>query len=677
MPQAVLVDGVSVFVSRPDGRLAAQDGFYHRDTRHLSSLDVSLADGSLDRLATEDRSSSARTLTFAESTEPVNGPAEMAATDRKLVLTRTQSLTESDGLVERLELTNHASTTRSTDLRVAVEADFADVFEVRDIVRGSDRDVAVETGDDTLRYGHSFTDRDGAERRLTSTVAFDREPDELAPGRASFEVTLAPQQSRTLHLAVVPGRDEEEAVDARERYRRSVEGGPSVSPVFDREGPPVPTGDRAYDRTFARAAGDLSALTTATEYGPVPVAGTPWFACVFGRDALLTAYLSLPVAPDIAVSSLRYLAAHQGGTEDPVRDEQAGKIFHELRQGELAERGVIPHNPYYGTVDATPLWVVLLHETYRWTGDEALVESLWEPLEDALGWMERATDRIGDDPFLYYRQADESGAVHKAWRDTARSVQFADGEPVDGALASVEVQGYVYDALSRAATLYRDLAGDEARAEELAGRASELRERFDEAFWLPEQQFYGAALTADGDAVDTRTSNVGHCLWSGIVPASRRGDVAGGLLGSDMFTGWGVRTMGSTATGYDPVSYHTGSVWPHDTALVTLGLANGGYHEASERVAEGLLEASTRFDDHRLPELFCGFTDDRGPVPYPAACTPQAWAAAAPFGLLRALFALEPGDPVPRVGRTPDLLSPDAVSPLRRGWRSGDLGSLQ
>ncbi|MFB6219886.1 MAG: glycogen debranching N-terminal domain-containing protein, partial [Halolamina sp.] len=627
MPQAVLVAGTSVFVTRPDGRLAEQDGLYHRDTRYLSSLDVSISDGSLDRLATEDRSPARRALTFAEATEAVNGPAEMAATGRKLVLTRTQSLTESDGLAERIDLANHASTPRSTTLHVDVDADFADVFEVRDIVAGQDRNIKVRTSNDDLRYEHRFTDRAGTETRLTSTIAFDKQPAELVPGRASFEVTLAPQQSWTLHLAVVPGRGDGEAIDARDVFGRSVEGTPPISPVFEHDGPPVPTGDRAYDRSFERAAQDLAALTTATEYGPVPVAGTPWFASVFGRDALLTAYLSLPVAPALAVSSLRYLAAHQGTTDDAERDEQAGKMFHELRQGELAARGLIPHTPYYGTVDATPLWVVLLHETYRWTGDDTVVESLWEPLEGALGWIERATASIGDDPFLYYRQSDESGVVHKAWRDTTRSVQFADGQTVGDPIASVEVQGYVYDALSRAATLYRELAGDETRADELATRARALRERFDESFWLPEEGFYGAAVTADGEVVDTRTSNVGHCLWSGIVPEPRRSDVVDRLLASDLFTGWGIRTMGRTATGFDPVSYHTGSVWPHDTALVTLGLAAGGFHAASERVARGLLEASTRFDHHRLPELFCGFPDDRDPVPYPAACAPQAWAA--------------------------------------------------
>jgi glycogen debranching enzyme len=554
--------------------------------------------------------------------------------------------------------------------------------EVGEVVEGRDRDVAAEPTGNGLRYEYGYQAADGTETRLQSTVSFSDRPDELVPGRATFELTLPPQASRTLSFAVIPSRGQPETdADAGDgddplatrRFDRAAATQPSISPLFESEEGPITTGDQRYDRSFAQAARDLTALTTATEHGPVPVAGTPWFATVFGRDALLTAYLSLPVAPDLAVGSLRYLAANRGQTTNPERDEEPGKILHELRQGELAARGAIPHSPYYGTIDATPLWVVLLHETYRWTGDDELVESLWPALEQALGWIETATARTGDDPFLYYRQTDESGVVHKAWRDTTRSVQFADGQAVAEPLASVEVQGYVYDALSRAATLYREVKGDDERATELESRARRLRSQFDATFWLPDNEFFGAALTVGGDVVDTDTSNVGHCLWSGVVPEERQAAVVERLLSEELFTGWGVRTMGKPASGFDPVSYHTGSVWPHDTAVVSLGLANEGFHGAAERVATGLLEASTRFDYNRLPELFCGFDDSRSPVPYPAACTPQAWAAGAPFGLLRALFALEPGDQSVRIGRTPDALANATVDPITDAWEAGAL----
>jgi glycogen debranching enzyme len=417
-----------------------------------------------------------------------------------------------------------------------------------------------------------------------------------------------------------------------------------------------------------RAGADLAALTTATDYGLVPLAGVPWFATVFGRDSLLAAYQALPVAPALARGTLRYLAAHRGTTTDDAREEAPGKILHERRTGELARRGLIPHTPYYGSIDATPLWVVVLAETWRFTRDDALVEALAEPLDDALGWIEATRSDHGADPFLYYEASPTSGMEHKAWRDTPGSVQFPDGREAEPPIASVEVQGYVYRALRDAAMLYEEVLAETDRAGALRERAEDLADAFRAEFWIPETGYYAAAKAGDGRLVPTRTSNVGHCLLSGIVPERRAASVAETLRSPAVFTGWGLRTMATTAEGYSPLSYHLGSVWPHDTALAALGLARYGFHEDADRLARGIVDSVTRLADGRIPELFCGFDDDIDPKPYPASCVPQAWSAAAPFALVRATFDLSPDETGVTTGRTPPLFADSAADPIRDYW---------
>lgn len=708
VPRDVLVDGVTMLVTRHDGRFADPDGLFHLDVRHLAELSVSVEDAPLDVLSVDGPSPERRTLTAAESPPSVNGRFDGRRDG--LALRRTRAVVEGDGLREEIELTNHGPSSRDLTLDVEFDVDFADVFEVRGLHDGVDeRDIEATVGDDAATLSYDFETADGSAAELSTTVRFDAEPTALEGSTARFRPSLGPQESATLGVEVVPGRagaiataseartdgsaggaadlpadsdsggDDDRRADGDTGSDAAAAGTPTAGGSRVRGGlggdlVTVETGDPALDRTFEQAARDLRALATETPHGPVPVAGAPWFATVFGRDALLTAYQALPVAPGLATATLRHLAAHRGRETEERREEEPGKVFHEIRRGELAARDLVPHTPYYGSVDATPLWVVLLHETWRWTGDDALVEGLWPALSEALEWVDAATDRIGDDPFLYYRQSDESGLVHKAWRDTAGSVQDAAGRPADAPVASVEVQGYVYDALSRAAGLAREVRGDTDTAAALDARADDLREAFDEAFWSDDRGTYVAARTADGAAVDSVTSNVGHCLWSGIVPESRQGRVVDRLLADDLFSGWGLRTLSAADRGFDPVSYHTGSVWPHDTALVALGAADAGHPDAAERLAEGLLEASTRFPHNRLPELFCGFDDDRAPVPYPAACAPQAWAASAPFALLRACFDLEPDDDGLRVGRTPDHLPAEAVEPVVSTWAGGEGG---
>lgn len=671
---ASIVDGVTFLATRWDGQLGPMDGLYHRDTRHLSDLSVSVEGRQLSFVGSDVPRSDRRTLWYATDVAPASGlPWETAGEDPPsgLVLSRTQRVVEGAGLDEKLTVWNHSTAPFDGTLAVGFDVDFADVFEVRGADAPSSRTIETSVSTDgpedrdAVTYGYEYRDAAGSDVRLATAVGFDERPSSLEPGQARYSLELASQAAASIELSVRPGA----ASSGRQPYASGIE---SSGPAEGGAPFAVETGHAGHGRTFERAFSDLCALTTETAHGPVAVAGAPWYAAVFGRDSLVAAYQSLPVAPELAVGTLRFLAAHQGSESDDWSDEQPGKVLHELRQGELARTGRVPHSPYYGSVDATLLWIVLLHEAYQWLGDESLVEELRDPLEAALGWTERACAAIGDDPFLYYRSAGRVDLVHKAWRDSNHSVRFRDGTPASPPLASAEVQGYLYDALRRAASLVRDVDGDHERAAEYESRAADLRRRFDEVFWLEDRAFHAAALTADGRRVDSITSNVGQCLWSGIVDEARADAVADRLTSDDLFTGWGVRTMSSRDGGYDPVAYHTGSVWPHDTSLVAIGLSGYGYHDAAERLAVGLLDASTYFPHGSLPEVFCGFDSSSAPKPFPATCVPQAWAAGAPLALLRALFGLEPGaGRRPRVTREPSRVRADAVEPVVEAWADG------
>jgi len=661
MSEDVLIDGYTFLVSAADGEFGETGGLYHRDTRHLASLAVALDGGDLAVLDRERPAPWRRRLRYADLASTVNRIADSA--DQKhtaLVADREQTVREGAGLRERFRLTNYGRGPWTGALSVTFDADFADLFEVRGITGGPSRSVEAAVADATVTYRYGFA-AEGDDRTLSTAVGFGEGFDAVDPGRASADLELGPGESTTLEFAVAPDASSVAAFPADEP--RPPEPVAAVAAVLEESGSP-------YADTFGQCARDLTALVTETDHGAVPLAGVPWFATQFGRDSLLTAYQTLPAWPDLARGTLRFLGANQGTATDDARGERPGKMFHELRRGELAQRGLVRHTPYYASVDATPLWVVVLHEAYRWLGDDDLLGELWPNAEAALDWLARTADAdvAPDDPFVYYERPEADGVEHAGWRDTAFGVRFADGEPADPPLASVEVQGYAYDAYRRGAELAR-ARGDADAAETYRRRADELRDAFIEAFWLPDREFYAAALTADGRPVGAKTSNVGHCLWSGIVPPDRAASVAEGLLAEDLFSGWGVRTLSAESAGYSPVSYHSGSVWPHDNALVALGLARYGFHDRAERVVRGVLDASRRFDG-ALPELFCGF-DDRA-VRYPASCEPQAWSAGTPLALLRAAFALAPdsdGRGV-SVGNVPDALPAAALRPLFERWRS-------
>jgi glycogen debranching enzyme len=397
------------------------------------------------------------------------------------------------------------------------------------------------------------------------------------------------------------------------------------------------------DRTLRRSLADLALLRN---HGPAEgesylAAGVPWFATLFGRDSLIAALEIVAFYPSLAADTLTVLARLQATTDDPWHDAEPGKILHELRTGEMANAGETPHDAYYGSIDATPLWLILLGATHAWTGDDALLERLWPNALAALAWIDESGDLDGDG-FVEYRRRSRLGLLNQGWKDSGDAIRHTDGRPAETPIALAEVQGYVYAAKRAMARLARH-RGDAELGSKLDAAADALREQFDAAFWLPDAGYYAMALDAAKRPVASIGSNAGQALWTGIVPAGRWAQVADRLLAPDLFSGWGVRTFAAGQPGYNPVGYHTGSIWPHDNALIAAGLKAVGSADGANLIAGRLIEAAQWFPDLRLPELFCGFAREEvgAPVAYPVACSPQAWAAAAPFFLLQTMLGLQ------------------------------------
>jgi len=478
---------------------------------------------------------------------------------------------------------------------------------------------------------------------------FDPPPSHLAPDRVTFTTELAPRGRCTFLVEArcvadaAAGRAAEAARpapvgvahlralrdDGRERRAAAAR---TVS---------IETSDAVLDETLRRSFTDLRMLETRTAEGPYPYAGIPWFSTTFGRDALITALLTLWADPTLALGVLRRLAALQATATDPEADAEPGKILHEMRQGEMAALGEVPFGRYYGSVDSTPLFVMLAGAYLDRTGDVAALRALWPNIEAALRWIEEHGDRDGDG-FVEYGRKSEQGLANQGWKDSYDAIFHADGALAKGPVALCEVQGYVYAALRAGAAIARTLGLPPGRVAAMEERAAALRDRFEAAFWCEDIGTYALALDGAKRPCRVRASNAGHALLCGIAAPYRAEAVARQLLGGSFYTGWGVRTVAATEARYNPMSYHNGSIWPHDNALIGLGFARYGMRAEAARVLEGLAAAAARLDLRRLPELFCGFPrrSGQGPTAYPVACAPQAWAAAAHFGLFAACLGL-------------------------------------
>ncbi|TKD00403.1 glycogen debranching N-terminal domain-containing protein [Polyangium fumosum] len=611
-------------------------GLYLGDTRFLSSYELAIQGLRPTILLSSDH---AHFLGAQVLTNPNLVTPEGQAVHEQTIQIRRYRLVRPTEVNESLTFQNYNRFPVTLDVELHFEADFSDMFEVRGIVQGARKGKphAPEHMPAVLRF--RYDGADGLARR--TEVRFDPKPDRLAASTASYRIELRPGGSTCITLGV--------SVDA--------------SPLTNPNGPAVPrraltgykqwlagqvgveTSNSLFNAIFAKARNDLRVLLSGDPDAPFIAAGIPWYACLFGRDTILTALLYLWISAEPARQALRLLHRHQGSRDDPMRDEEPGKVMHELRRGELARLGVVPFSPYYGTVDATPLWIILLAEYHRATGDLDLVRELRPNLDAALLWMDRYGDRDGDG-FLEYACRSDAGLVNQGWKDSTDAITHPDGTLAEPPIALVEVQAYAYASRRAAARIYRAL-GDPALAASEELRAAKLRDAIDAAFWMPSDNAYAIALDGDKRQVATVSSNAGHALWAGVVPHARGELMARRLMEEDLFSGWGIRTLSTRAARYNPTGYHLGTVWPHDNALIALGFKRYRQEPLALELVTALFEASQHFPAYRMPELFCGFARSAFGVPvrYPVACSPQAWAAASWATLLAALLGLSPNAP--------------------------------
>jgi glycogen debranching enzyme len=610
-------------------------GLYHRDTRFLShfrmrvcGLEPVLLSSSAERAY----------MAHVDMTNP-----EVVVEDGSGIPQNTLSIRVIRAVAERLyqqvRIKNYNSFPVAVDVALSFGADFADIFEVRGLtrhLRGAYEPPRVEGSMVSLGY----EGRDGVRRE--TRIELGREPSEQEVRGDLVTVTvslrLEGHDTAVIPLTVTPMleklSEESRAFDVVvTELKRSYE-------EWRGECTTIRTDNALFNSLLERGIRDLRSLFTSVDGGGVIAAGIPWYVAVFGRDSLITAHQMLTLSPRPAREGLRVLASYQGTGMDDWRDEEPGKILHEIRRGELTGAGELPHTPYYGSVDSTLWFLIVLAQYFRWTNDLGFVKELLPAAESALAWIDEHGDMDGDG-FVEYRSRSPAGLVNQGWKDSPDSVTHVDGSPAEPPIALAEVQGYVYLAKTRMADLYAAL-GDHERAVRLRDRATVLRRRFNEAFWMEEEDYFAMALDGDKRQVKTVTSNPGHGLYCDIVETAKAHALARRLFQQDLFSGWGIRTLSKTARSYNPMSYHNGTVWPHDNALIAAGLKRYGFVEATNRIATAMFEVATHADYMRLPELFCGFArrDPSPPVEYPAACAPQAWAAGAPFLLLQAMLGV-------------------------------------
>ena len=537
---------------------------------------------------------------------------------------------------ERLAVRNFDERPQRVQVDIAFAADFADLFEVRGARRarrGRMQEPAI--GSDRVTLAYLGLD----ERRRATTLRFDPAPNRLTAEQATFHFEIGPKEACALVLEIrCDGADGGETL--RRALFRALRDARRTLRSSSSRAAAIVTSNEILNETVRRSVSDLYMLITETPEGPFPYAGIPWFSTVFGRDALITALETLWLDPAISRGVLLHLAANQATTFDPATDAEPGKILHEVRHGEMAELKEVPFRRYYGSIDSTPLFVMLAGAYLERTGDVATLRRLWPNVEAALSWLEKHGDRDRDG-FVEYGRRSDAGLANQGWKDSRDSVFHADGALAKGPIALIEVQAYAFGAWRAAVTIARALDLPEC-AVAFDERAQALRAAFDAAFYDQELGSYVLALDGEKRPCRVRTSNAGHALLTGVALPERADAVVKALMGPASFCGWGVRTLASTEARYNPMSYHNGSVWPHDNALIAAGFARYGFKREAARIFEGVFAASTYIDLRRLPELFCGFVRRRaqGPTLYPVACMPQAWAAAAPLFMLQSCLGL-------------------------------------
>jgi len=616
---------------RPVG--LAEEGLYHHGTRYLSRLSLSFGRERpllLSSAVSEDNSRVNVDLTNVD----IGGDGVIAIPRGTLHLARAIVL--ADGVMcERVVLRNHGLETVTTTLTVGFGADFCDIFEVRGTRRAArGQMITPAVSADTVVLG--YRGLDGLVRR--TRISMQPAPSRMMPAGAVFDCQLAPQAE---HVHLITYACEQDTPRVGIQFASALEQASQALAAHRAGGCEIVTSNHRVNAWLDRSLADLSMMTTDTPHGEYPYAGVPWFSTPFGRDGIITALECLWINPRLARGVLCYLAAMQADSVDPDRDAQPGKILHEARSGEMAALGEIPFGRYYGSQDATPLFVMLAAAYYRRTADLDLIRSLWPAIEAALGWIERDGD-IDGDGFVEYARQSSKGLVHQGWKDSHDAIFHADGQLAEGPIALCEIQGYVYAAWQGGAMLASrlDLPDEAAR---WSKRAEAIRVAFEQRFWNVSLDSYVLALDGAKRQCVVRASNAGHALFTGIASRERAVSVANTLFTPDGFSGWGIRTVAANESRYNPMSYHCGSIWPHDNAIVAAGCSRYGLRPGVLGILAGMFDASSYVDLHRLPELFCGFTrrPGEGPTLYPVACNPQAWASGSVFMILQASLGLE------------------------------------
>ncbi len=634
-PQVLLnhQDSFAIFDLAGDVPLASNEpyGLFHRGTRFLHRFELRLNGGFPVLLSTAPSHNGSALVTYLANADERRGDEIVLLRDT-IAIQRSKTLLNHT-LYEQLRLHHYGLTPLSLQLLVLFSADFADLFELR----GATRERRGALGAPVLTPDCVRLPYHGLDGVLRETrLLFSPTPRRLSAASAEFSLTLAPGEETTLEIQVdcVVGAPHE----VRPTFSSALAAVHNERSRWEEQFPSLVSDNDNFNEWLTRSLHDLALLQTHSDYGSYVYAGIPWFATIFGRDGLITALATLPFAPDLAAGVLRTLARLQGQRHNPERDEEPGKILHELRYGEMATLGEIPFGRYYGSIDATPLFLVLLAAYADRTADLAFAQELWPAAMAAMRWIDSMADKQG---YVAYARRSPSGLTNQGWKDSHDAIMHADGALADPPIALAEVQAYVYAARCGMARLARRL-GHPAEAAAWEAQAARLREQFNRDFWLPDEGTFGLALDGEKRLCRVVSSNAGHCLFGEIAERDKALATIARLTREDMFCGWGIRTLSSQARRYNPMSYHNGSVWPHDNALIAAGFARYGAVAQAANVLTALFDASRTLEGRRMPELFCGFARHLhpSPVPYPVACKPQAWAAASVFLLLQAMLGL-------------------------------------
>ena len=643
MDNLTLIDGKTFLSTRTSGDIApagAPDiGFFHNDTRFLSFMEI--------------RVGGTRTVLLSSNTEKTFlSQIELTTSNIHLresfdlpentIHIRREQMLSSDVLFERISFSNFNLNPVHFTIEMEYDADFVDVFQVRGMARethGQYYQPVVNTG--SLEF--FYTGRDDIMRQ--TRIEFDPAPARIEGQVAFWELTLPPLQQVEFHIAVTAVVQGERPRRADGDFAEQLRDRRSKFTAWESSATHFRSSDDALNTALRTATSDFHALQIPEGQNHVIAAGVPWFATMFGRDSIIAAYQSLVLNPQLAVETLRILARYQGNKYDDWHDEEPGKILHEYREGEMTRSGEMPFGPYYGTIDATPLFLILLSETWNWTADQDLIQELLPAAYRALDWIDNYGDLDGDG-FVEYLRRSKRGLINQGWKDSWDANMHRDGTVARPPIALAEVQGYVYDAKYRMSSLLRAF-GDSERADRLKKEAGELAKRFEKSFWLPQHSFYAMALDAEKRPLEVISSNPGQLLFTRILGRERARSVVNRLMRNDMFSGWGWRTMSCEERVYNPLSYHRGSVWPHDNSLIAHGMALNEFREPVKRLFTTLYQAAVSFRDYRLPELFCGLQrrEHDVPVHYPVSCSPQAWASGSLFLILSSLLGIRPSAP--------------------------------